>query len=106
MVVQFWIGAIRGYNDKSLGVCLIEEKNLLKSIFFFKIGYQRLEKKYPNAKIVGHYEITNSSKTSYFNVKKWCKKMNFNSKIIVFHCFIYKTKLSVMKQRLSLVKLL
>ena len=77
---EFWIGAhLRGYNDKSLGVCLIGRKIYKKSIFFFKIGYQKLEKKYPNAKIVGHYEITNSSKTCpNFNVKKWCEEHEFN----------------------------
>ena len=77
---EFWIGAhVRGYNDKSLGVCLIGRKKFTKNQFSsLRLVIKDWKKKYPNAKIVGHYEITNSSKTCpNFNVKKWCEENEF-----------------------------
>lgn len=78
---EFWIGAhVKGYNDKSLGVCLIGRKKFTKNQFSsLKLVIKDWKNKYPKAEIVGHYEITNSSKTCpNFNVKKWCEENEFN----------------------------
>ena len=82
---EYWQGAhAYGYNDKSLGVCLIGKDK------FTSIQFKTLENllnswksRYPNAKIVGHRDITNSEKTCpNFDVKHWIKsrKKNENRK--------------------------
>ena len=73
----FWVGAhTYGYNDQSISVCLIGRKKFTKKQFgSLKNFLNSSLKKFPSSKIVGHYEITKSSKTCpNFNVKKWCKE--------------------------------
>lgn len=71
---EYWEGAhVFGYNNISLGVCLIGKD------FFNTKQFETLRKlldkwklRYPNADIVGHREITKSSKTCpNFDVKSW-----------------------------------
>ena len=76
----YWIGAhVYGYNKKSLGVCLIGKNNFNQKQFLslFKL-LQSWRNKYPNAKILGHRDFPNTSKTCpNFNVKEWLESQNF-----------------------------
>ena len=78
---EFWKGAhVRGYNDKSLGVCLIGKNKFSKAQF---ISLERIlkdwKKKYKNTKIIGHYEISDSNKTCpNFDVTNWCYEHGLN----------------------------
>ena len=78
---EFWIGAhARGYNDKSLGICLIGKKNFTDSQFIALEKILRKWKvKYKNAKIISHSEISDSNKTCpNFDVKKWCNEIGLD----------------------------
>ena len=78
---EFWKGAhVRGYNDKSLGVCLIGKSRFSKAQF---ISLKKIlidwKKKYKNTKIIGHYEVSDSSKTCpNFDVAQWCHEQGLN----------------------------
>ena len=70
----YWIGAhAYGYNDKSISICLIGRKHFTKKqLTSLKTFLDWSQKKYPNSKIVGHYQITKSSKTCpNFDVNYW-----------------------------------
>ena len=76
---EYWIGAhVKGKNDISLGVCLIGRD------YFTKLQFSSLEKVlrqwkflYPDAKILGHCDTGNTSKTCpNFDVDNWCKDKN------------------------------
>ena len=76
---EYWIGAhVKGKNDISLGVCLIGRD------YFTKLQFSALEKilrewkfLYPNAKILGHCDTGNTTKTCpNFDVKIWCRDKN------------------------------
>ena len=76
---EYWVGAhVKGKNMISLGVCLIGRD------YFTKKQLISLEKVlrswkilYPNAKIKGHRDIGNTSKTCpNFDVSIWCKDKN------------------------------
>ncbi len=72
---EYWVGAhVKGYNDKSLGVCLIGKKNFnnlqLKSLKNVLSNWKNL---YPKSQILGHRDIVTTHKTCpNFDVKKWC----------------------------------
>lgn len=78
---EYWKGAhARGFNDKSLGVCLIG-KNKFSSNQFKSLKTLLFEwkKKYKYIKIIGHYEISDTNKTCpNFDVKKWCNNNGLN----------------------------
>ena len=76
---EFWIGAhVKGKNEMSLGVCLIGRD------YFTKPQFLSLEKVlrdwkslYPDAKILGHCDINNTSKTCpNFDIGVWCREQN------------------------------
>ena len=76
---EYWIGAhVKGKNDISLGVCLIGRD------YFTELQFSALEKilrewkfLYPNAKILGHCDTGNTTKTCpNFDVKTWCRDKN------------------------------
>ena len=73
---EYWIGAhVKGKNDISLGVCLIGKDSFTKKQL---ISLERILKKwkmkYPKAKIVGHKDTGNTSKSCpNFNVISWAK---------------------------------
>ena len=76
----YWQGAhVYGYNNKSLGVCLIGKSNFnnkqLNSLFKLLKFWAKI---YPNAEIVGHRDFPNTEKTCpNFNVKEWLKEKKF-----------------------------
>tara|TARA_Y100000022_G_C13245043_1_gene374335 strand:- start:213 stop:638 length:426 start_codon:yes stop_codon:yes gene_type:complete len=73
---EFWKGAhVYGFNDKSLGVCLIGKNNFnKKQLSSLKKILLLWKKKYPNAKILGHKDFETTKKTCpNFDVKEWCK---------------------------------
>ena len=78
---EFWKGAhVRGYNDRSLGVCLIGKSRFSKSQF---ISLEKIlidwKKKYKNIKIIGHYEVSDCNKTCpNFDVAQWCLEQGLN----------------------------
>ncbi len=79
---EYWIGAhAQGFNDKSLGVCLIGRNKFTENQFSsLKKVIQDWKIKYPKAEIVGHNQITKSNKTCpNFNVKEWCQINGFNT---------------------------
>ena len=73
---EYWVGAhVKGKNSISLGVCLIGRRKFTKKQF---ISLERVLRKwklvYPKAKIVGHRDTGNTSKTCpNFDVKAWVK---------------------------------
>lgn len=76
---EFWVGAhVKGKNEMSLGVCLIGRD------YFTKPQFLSLEKVlrdwkslYPDAKILGHRDTNNTSKTCpNFDVSVWCREQN------------------------------
>ena len=78
---EYWVGAhARGYNEISLGVCLIGKKE------FTEMQFESLEKvlrswkkKYPTTEIIGHNSISDTKKTCpNFDIKKWCKTKNLH----------------------------
>lgn len=74
---EFWIGAhVKGYNQTSLGVCLVGSKHFTKKQFFsLKKVLLNWKKKFPDAKILGHRDSIDTHKTCpNFDVKLWCKE--------------------------------
>ena len=74
---EFWIGAhVKGLNNVSLGICLVGSNKFTKKQYMsLKRVLINWKSKYPNAKIVGHKDSTNTHKTCpNFDVKKWIKK--------------------------------
>lgn len=72
---EYWVGAhAYEFNKKSLGVCLIGKDKFTK-IQFMSL-YKVLKKwklQYPNAKIIGHKDTNNTTKTCpNFDVNLWC----------------------------------
>ena len=73
---EYWVGAhVKGFNDISLGVCLIGKNKFSKEQFvslkslikFWKIQYRK-------AQIVGHCDFDYTNKTCpNFDVKTWYK---------------------------------
>jgi len=76
---EYWIGAhAYGYNHRSLGVCLIGKKEFTNCQYNSLYKLLKLWKfKYPNAKIIGHKDTGNTSKTCpNFDVLSWCVERN------------------------------
>ena len=74
---EYWIGAhAYGFNDKSLGVCLIGKSNFTK--IQFESLYRVLKDwklQYQNVDIIGHRDTENTQKTCpNFDVRSWCKE--------------------------------
>ncbi|MDC1356853.1 N-acetylmuramoyl-L-alanine amidase [Pseudomonadota bacterium] len=71
---EFWVGAhVYGYNEISLGVCLIGKNNFMPEqlgALFKLLTYWKGQ--YKNTEVVGHRDFPNTSKTCpNFDVKKW-----------------------------------
>lgn len=76
---EYWQGAhVKGKNDISLGVCLIGRDKFTKRQFkSLENILKKWKKIYPKAKIIGHNDINDTSKTCpNFNVIDWAKKLN------------------------------
>ena len=73
---EYWIGAhVYGKNTQSLGVCLIGRENFSK-LQFISLRKVLIEwkKKYPLAKILGHCEVIETTKTCpNFDLQNWLK---------------------------------
>ena len=73
---EFWTGAhVFGYNEESLGICLIGKNNFSTQQFnTLKKLLKEWKKKYPLAEICGHKDFKNTKKTCpNFDVKNWLK---------------------------------
>ena len=78
---DYWIGAhVKNFNSESIGICLIGKTNFTKKQFHsLKKILTNYKIKYPNSKILGHRDVTNTHKTCpNFDVRLWCKKENLN----------------------------
>ena len=76
---EYWMGAhVKGKNDVSLGVCLIGRDDFTKLQFSSLEAVLREWKSlYPDAKILGHRDTGNTSKTCpNFDIGVWCKDKN------------------------------
>ena len=76
---ECWVGAHTfGKNKESLGVCLIGRNSFTDEQFTSLEKVLRLWKiLYPKAKIIGHCDTGNTSKTCpNFDVEIWCKEKN------------------------------
>ena len=76
---EYWVGAhVSGKNDVSLGVCLIGRDDFTKPQFSSLEAVLREWKSlYPDAKILGHRDTGNTSKTCpNFDIGLWCKDKN------------------------------
>ena len=74
---EYWVGAhVKGYNEVSLGVCLIGRDNFTKKqMFSLEQILKQWKYKYPKAQIIGHHDIGNTTKTCpNFNVLNWIKE--------------------------------
>lgn len=81
---EYWIGAhVFGYNKNSLGVCLIgRNKFTKKQIHSLKNVLLNWKKKYPKAKILGHRDFPNTTKTCpNFDVKTLLTNEKYAEKI-------------------------
>jgi len=70
---EYWTGAhVRGYNSRSLGICLIGDgeytDNQLESL---RSKLRLLKHKYPNAKICGHRDLDDKKDCPKFDVQDW-----------------------------------
>ena len=78
---EFWVGAhVYGYNNNSLGICLIGRNKFTQEQFYsLKKTLQIWKKKYPKAKILGHRDFSYTKKTCpNFDVELWLKKVDLN----------------------------
>ena len=78
---EYWTGAhARGFNDKSLGVCMIGRKNFTdKQFSSLKNVLMNWKNLYPLAEIIGHEKISDTNKTCpNFDVISWCKSVNLS----------------------------
>lgn len=76
---EYWIGAhVKGYNDISLGVCLIgRDEFTIKQFSSLEKVLRKWKLLYPDTKILGHRDTGNTSKTCpNFDVGIWCKDIN------------------------------
>ena len=76
---EYWTGAhVKGKNDISLGVCLIGRDDFTKPQFSsLEVVLREWKSLYPNAKILGHRDTGNTSKTCpNFDIGVWCKDKN------------------------------
>lgn len=73
---EYWVGAhVKGKNNISLGVCLIGKNNFTKKqLLSLEKVLKRWKNLYPRAKIVGHKDTGDTSKTCpNFDVITWAK---------------------------------
>ena len=71
---EYWVGAhVYGFNNVSLGVCIIGKNNFNQhQLASLENILKSWKQKYPKAKIQGHRDFPNTSKTCpNFDVKKW-----------------------------------
>ena len=76
---EYWVGShVKGYNDKSLGVCLIGKGNFnKKQLESLKKTLKNWKSIYTEATILGHRDVVHTHKTCpNFDVKKWCKNQS------------------------------
>ena len=75
---DYWIGAhVKGFNEVSLGVCLIGRQDFTDSQFAALEAILRdWRYVYPDAEICGHRDFDYTNKTCpNFNVGQWCEKI-------------------------------
>ena len=76
---EYWVGAhVKGKNEISLGVCLVGRDKFTKKQFHsLKIILKKWKIIYPNAKIIGHCDTGNTTKSCpNFNVLNWTRSLN------------------------------
>ena len=74
---DYWVGAhVRGFNDVSLGVCLIGRHSFTDAqMQALGTVLRNWKSSYPLAKIVGHCDFDYTNKTCpNFDVAVWCRK--------------------------------
>lgn len=79
---EYWKGAhVFGFNDVSLGICLIGKRNFNTSqLNALKKILKLWKSRYPEAKVLGHNDFPNTKKTCpNFDVKFWLKKINYDN---------------------------
>jgi N-acetylmuramoyl-L-alanine amidase len=72
---DYWIGAhVRGFNDVSLGVCLIGRRSFTNAqMQALETVLRSWKAAYPKAQIVGHRDFDYTEKTCpNFDVAVWC----------------------------------
>ena len=69
---HYWVGAhAKGHNTNSIGICLIGRDEFNKSqIYMLECLIHMLKQDYPNAKVIGHNEVSNKTCPN-FDVQKW-----------------------------------
>ena len=61
--LEFWVGAhVYGFNNESLGICLIGKTNFNKKQFITLKKLLQWKIKYPYAKILGHRDLVKTKK--------------------------------------------
>lgn len=70
---HYWQGAhVRGYNNESLGVCLIgKDEFTMKQMYALEMLLYQLKVLYPNSKVIGHRDLDNKKTCPNFDVKDW-----------------------------------
>ena len=74
---DYWIGAhVKGFNDVSLGVCLIgRHRFTYAQMLALETVLRDWQTTYPTAQIVGHYNFDYTEKTCpNFDVAAWCEE--------------------------------
>ena len=75
---DYWIGAhVKGFNEASLGVCLIGREDFTDAQFAaLETVLRDWRDAYPDAEICGHHDFDYTDKTCpNFNVGQWCEKI-------------------------------
>ena len=99
---EFWKGAhVKGKNDQSLGVCIIgREKFTKKQMISLQKVLDEWRIKYPKAKVVGHRDIQETSKTCpNFNVIRWWKEKQEKEKLNLNAAFSIKVAFASMFEK-------
>ncbi|MDB9800442.1 N-acetylmuramoyl-L-alanine amidase, partial [Alphaproteobacteria bacterium] len=76
---EYWIGAhVKGYNNISLGVCLIgRDEFTIKQFSSLESVLRSWKALYPKTEIIGHCNTGKTDKTCpNFDVATWCKDKN------------------------------
>ena len=80
---DFWIGAhVKGFNEASLGVCLIGRTGFTAAQFTaLEEVLRHWRAVYPDSEICGHRDFDYTSKTCpNFDVSAWCAKIGLSVK--------------------------
>ena len=72
---EYWTGAhAAGYNEGSIGICLIGTDDFTEAQWLsLDALVEKLQHRYPNARIIGHREVNPNKSCPGFDVQQWLR---------------------------------